>query len=82
MNFTSHLVLVTLLFLSTIILNIPFGYFRRREKRYSFKWFLYIHVPIPFIFLARVLSHLDIRYVPLFVIAAVMGQVLGGRMEF
>ncbi|HUO75955.1 MAG TPA: hypothetical protein VMU21_00120 [Thermodesulfovibrionales bacterium] len=70
------------LFSLTIAINFPFGYFRRRTKRYSFKWFLYIHIPIPLIFLMRTLSHLDFRYIPLFVLAAVIGQLWGGRAEF
>ncbi|MCL4476215.1 MAG: hypothetical protein M1508_08315 [Nitrospirae bacterium] len=82
MDFGSNAVLVTVLFSLTVLINLPFGYFRRKAKRFSFKWFLYIHIPIPFIFLARVLSHLDFRYIPLFVLAAVIGQFWGGRMEF
>ncbi len=70
------------LFLATYLLNLPFGYLRRRTRRFSLLWFLYIHLPVPFVFLARVLSHLDLRYVPLFLFAAVMGQLSGGRLEF
>lgn len=77
----SKLALVAVLFMLTVIVNLPFGYFRRRSRRFSFKWFLYIHIPIPVIFLARVLSNLDFRYIPLFILAAVIGQFWGGRME-
>ena len=82
MDFGSKAVLVAVLFSLTVLINLPFGYFRGKAKRFSFKWFLYIHIPIPFIFLARVLSQLDFRYIPLFVLAAVIGQLWGGRMEF
>ncbi|HXX56390.1 MAG TPA: hypothetical protein VEI96_00150 [Thermodesulfovibrionales bacterium] len=82
MDFKSKFLLAALLFSLTILINLPFGYFRRRERKFSFKWFLYIHVPIPFIFLMRVLSHLDFRYIPLFILAAVIGQVLGSRIDF
>lgn len=82
MEFSSKIIHVALLFALTVLINLPFGYFRKRAKRYSFKWFLYIHIPIPFIFFARVLSHLDFRYIPLFVVAAVIGQLWGARMEF
>jgi hypothetical protein len=81
MDFGSKAVLVAVLFSLTVLINLPFGYLRRRAKPYSFKWFLYIHIPIPFIFLARVLSQLDFRYIPLFVLAAVIGQLWGARME-
>ncbi len=82
MNYESKVVLVVIVLLLTIAINLPFGYVRKRTKRFSFRWFAYIHIPIPFIFLARVLSHLDLRYIPFFVVAAVIGQFWGGRLEF
>jgi hypothetical protein len=69
------------LFLFTCLINLPFGYLRGKSRRYSFRWFLYIHLPIPFVFLARVLSHIDFKYIPIFVVAAVIGQVAGSRIE-
>lgn len=82
MDFGSKTVLAVAIFSLTLLINLPFGYFRKRTKKFSFKWFLYIHLPIPLIFLARVLSHLDYRYIPLFVLAAIMGQLWGGKIEF
>ena len=82
MDSGSKIVLVAMVFIFTLAINIPFGYFRKRAKRYSLRWFLYIHLPIPFIIVARVLSSLDFNYVPLFVVAAVIGQICGARMEF
>ncbi|MDO8746393.1 MAG: hypothetical protein Q7J70_01880 [Thermodesulfovibrionales bacterium] len=73
---------VTGLFSLTFMLNMPFGYLRGKTKRFSFKWFLYIHLPIPFVLLARILSNIDMTYIPLFVLAAVIGQVWGGKLEF
>jgi hypothetical protein len=81
MDFDSRTAHVAVLFSLTVLINLPFGYFRRKTRHYSFKWFLYIHIPIPFIFIARVLSHLDFRYIPLFILAAFIGQLVGGRME-
>ncbi len=82
MHLSSIIVHVAILFALTVLINLPFGYLRKRTKKFSFKWFLCIHVPIPFIFLARVLSHLDFRYVPFFVAAAVIGQLWGARINF
>lgn len=70
------------LFSFTFMLNMPFGYLRGKTKRFSLKWFLYIHLPIPFVLLARILSNIDMTYIPLFVLASVIGQVWGGRLEF
>ncbi|MEW6001934.1 MAG: hypothetical protein AB1638_04730 [Nitrospirota bacterium] len=69
------------LFAFTLLLNLPFGYARTKTKRFSLRWFLCIHVPIPVIFIARTLAHLDIRYMPIFAVAAIAGQILGGKLE-
>ncbi len=65
----------------TVVINLPFGYFRQKTKKFSFKWFLCIHLPIPLIFLARVSSNLSYKFIPIFVAAAVTGQILGGKIE-
>ena len=82
MVFSSKVLMVSEIFLFTLVLNLFFGYFRGKQKKFSFKWFLYIHLPIPFVVLARVLSHLDYRYIPIFLFAAVVGQIIGARLEF
>lgn len=73
--------LIITVFMLTFIINLPFGYYRRRAKKFSFKWFLYIHLPIPVIVAARLLSNIDFRYIPLFIFAAITGQFLGGRLD-
>ena len=65
----------------TFVLNLFFGYFRAREKKYSFKWFLCIHLPIPLVAFARLYSHLDYGVIPIFLIVAVAGQIIGGKVE-
>jgi len=82
MDFSNKFYAVAALFAFTLLLNLPFGYARVRVRKYSFRWFLYIHAPIPFIFVARTLSHIQIIYIPIFVVAAVIGQILGGKLEF
>jgi hypothetical protein len=69
------------LFIFTLLINLPFGYFRSKTKKYSFRWFLYIHIPIPLIFLARTLSHIEFRYIPILILAALAGQILGGKLN-
>lgn len=82
MEFIPKTMLILLIFLFTVFVNLPFGYLRKRARRFSFKWFLYIHLPIPFIILVRILSQIDLRYIPIFILASVIGQAWGGRMEF
>jgi hypothetical protein len=42
---------------------------------------MYVHISIPLIIAARILSHTDYRFIPLFILAALAGQFIGGRME-
>ena len=71
---------VALLSLFAFLINLPFGYLRSRSKRYSLKWFLYIHIPIVFIIAARLFSHVDYVFIPVFMAATVAGQLFGGRL--
>lgn len=75
------MVLLTLLTLAALALNLPFGYFRVKVKKFSVKWFLYIHLPIPLIFLLRTMAGVGYKFIPLMVIGAVAGQLIGGRLN-
>jgi hypothetical protein len=82
MDLGTKLAIVTALFSLTVMINLTFGFLRNKTRKFSLKWFLSIHLPIPLIFLARVSSHLDFRYIPVFVAAALTGQIIGGKIEF
>lgn len=81
MEFSSKLTAAAVVFMFTLLLNLPFGYLRGRSRKYSIKWVLYIHLPVPFVFLARIMSQLELKYIPLFLLAAIMGQLLGGKVK-
>ena len=72
--------LITLLVLTLIalILNLPFGYMRSTTKKFSFKWFICIHIPIPFVILMRVWLGFSYQAIPLLLIGSMLGQLLGG----
>lgn len=73
---------VLLITLFTFLVHLPFGYLRSHSTKYSFKWFVYIHIPIPFIILIRIITNTDYKFIPLFVIAAILGQLFGGKLKF
>ena len=81
MDFQSKFTAVLMLSAITLLFNLPFGYTRAKAKRFSFRWFLFIHLPIPFIFIARILSHIEIKYIPFLALAAIIGQIAGGKLE-
>ncbi|MBI3592017.1 MAG: hypothetical protein HY099_00770, partial [Nitrospirae bacterium] len=47
---------------------------------YSRKWFLYVHMPVPLVILARIITHTDYKFIPLFILAAIVGQLCGGKI--
>jgi hypothetical protein len=81
MGISYELYAIFALFIFTFLINLPFGYFRSKTIKYSLPWFLYIHIPIPLILVARTFSHIEFRYVPIFVLAALAGQILGGKFN-
>lgn len=68
------------LLISTILLNIPFGMLRVRERKFSWRWFLWVHMPVPIIIAGRLLCHIDSVYIPLLVLSALAGQYVGGQL--
>lgn len=80
MDFNAQLALIAGLLSLTFMLNMPFGYFRVKQKIFIQMVPVHTH-PNTFYIFARTMSHLDIRYIPLFVFAAIIGQVWGGKLE-
>jgi hypothetical protein len=68
--------------LLAFVLNIPFGYFRKKAGKFSVKWWLYIHIPVPLVIAVRIALQADYIYIPVFILAAVAGQFLGGKLSF
>lgn len=78
---SSIAILALLVAFAALVLNLPFGYLRMNTKKFSVMWFLYIHLPIPFIFILRNMAGLGYVYIPLMVAGAVAGQLIGGRLN-
>lgn len=64
------------------LVNMPFGYWRANVKKFSVQWFLSIHVPVPFVVLARFVSDIGFHWTtyPLLVGAFFLGQFSGGKV--
>lgn len=63
------------------IISIPCGYLRENFRKYSFMWFLLIHIPIPFIVLLRIESGISWHVIPLTLGGSIAGQIAGGRLN-
>lgn len=56
------------------LLNIPFGYWRTHVKKFSFQWFLAVHIPVPFIVALRIYSDIGFAwYTYIFLVGAFFG---------
>ncbi len=75
-----------ILFLVAIIIfiiNLPFGFWRENQKRFSLKWFLAIHIPVPIIIAIRIYSDVGFEWYtyPLFITAFFLGQLSGALLK-
>ncbi|RKZ66187.1 MAG: hypothetical protein DRQ44_07075 [Gammaproteobacteria bacterium] len=71
-----------LLSLIILVVNIPFGYWRARVDRFSWRWFLAIHIPVLIVIALRLVSHLGFAWYTyvVFVTAFFFGQKIGGLL--
>jgi len=76
----THLEAETLAAIIAVGINLPFGAYRATTARFSWQWFLAIHLPIPLVVLMRLAFGLGWWFVPFMLLAAVAGQVLGARL--
>jgi hypothetical protein len=73
-----RLISLTSLLGFAFLANIPLGYLRQESKKFSLRWFVLIHISIPFIILLRISCGFDWKIIPLTLACAVAGQLLGG----
>ncbi len=66
--------------LVVVVVNLPFGYLRAGVPKLSWRWFLYIHLPVPFVIALRWTAGLSAWTIPWLIALAVLGQFLGGKI--
>ena len=69
------------LMIVVFLINLPFGYIRSRSAKFSRKWMMAIHIPVPFVFLLRIFSGLNWTAIPLLVLSDIAGQIAGGKLR-
>jgi len=68
---------LTELVVAALALNLIAGAWRSTQRRLSWRWFLAIHLPIPFVIGLRLLLDIGWSWIPLMVVCALTGQLLG-----
>ena len=73
---------LAILALLYVLINLPCGYLRAGVQKRSPLWFLYIHLPIPFVVLLRIfVFKISWHALPLLVGCYALGQWGGGRLR-
>ncbi len=69
--------------LAVFLMNLPFGYWRGRHKRFSRQWMFAIHLPVPLIIGLRIFSGLGWQLIsfPVLIGAFFLGQFCGGKLN-
>jgi len=71
---------VTAVLLIVMFVTLPFGFYRAYTRKLSLRWFLAIHVPVPFVFLTRYEAGLSYWFIPFTFAACVAAQIVGSRI--
>jgi hypothetical protein len=59
------------------VVTLPFGFWRAYTRKFSVRWFLAIHLPVPLVFLARFEAHLPYTFIPFTCATFFAAQFLG-----
>jgi hypothetical protein len=64
------------------IFNVPFGYWRANVKKFSIRWVLAIHLPVPVVIAFRLLAGIGFAFItyPILVGAFFGGQFTGSKI--
>ena len=68
---------------ATLVLNLPFGFWRAGVRKFSPAWFLAVHATVPLIVAMRLAAGLGWRFAtfPVLIAAFFGGQFIGGRIR-
>lgn len=70
-----------ILLIFAFAVNLPLGYIRENSRKFSLRWFVLIHISIPFIIALRTLQGFSWHLIPLTIACAIAGQILGGQLR-
>jgi len=68
---------------ATFVTNVPFGFWRQGTKKFSWQWFLFVHLPIPMVIAYRYLFGMGFQLYtyPFMVLGFFGGQWVGARIR-
>ena len=63
-----------------VVINLWMGCWRKTVRKYSWRWFVAIHLAVPLIFILRTEAGLGYIFIPPLVLVSLAGQLLGGKI--
>ncbi|MCU7497559.1 MAG: hypothetical protein HF314_16230 [Ignavibacteria bacterium] len=65
------------------LINLPFGFWRSKVKKFSVRWFLSIHAPVPLVYAIRIYAGISWHLVtfPVLIGSFFLGQFIGSRFN-
>lgn len=63
---------------TAVLINIPLGFLRQGVDKFTFAWYFYTHISIPFIIYLRIKAGYSWKLIPLTIAGAIVGQIIGG----
>ena len=69
--------------IAVFVVNLPFGYWRARVRKFSPQWILAVHLPVPIVVACRLFSGLGWQLItfPVLIGAFFCGQFAGGKLQ-
>ncbi len=69
--------------LATLLINIPFGYWREAVAKFSVQWFIAVHAAVPLVIAMRLGAGIDwqIPVIAALVLCYFAGQFIGARLQ-
>lgn len=69
--------------LTTLIINIPFGYWREGVVKFSVKWFIAVHAAVPIVITLRILAGVEwqLLTIAFLVFSYFLGQFIGAKLR-
>lgn len=62
-------------------INLPFGIWRNKQRKFSVLWFVAVHAPVPLVIMLRLLLDVKLIFIPIFIAASILGQYIGGKIS-
>jgi hypothetical protein len=77
--------LLPVIALLALLINVPFGYWRAGVRKFSWRWIVAVHAPVPIViglrFAAGIGYAKPLLTIPVMVAAYFTGQLLGSRLR-